>query len=118
MPPQSERPGPQWASFKLRGRKKTLRNHGDENHGGCQRCASVWTRLESLRSLPEAWEDDVEGLEELLHGFFCLVPHITDAEGGPLDLAVAAVDEEVVLLAEGLDEAREVEVVRRGEADE
>ncbi len=42
-------------------------------------------------------EDVVEGVEEFLHGGFGFVAHVADPERLALDLAVAAVDEEVVL---------------------
>src|SRR6478752_8613164 len=60
----------------------------------------------------------VHRIDEFLHGGFGFVAHVGDAEGGAFDFAVTAVDQEVVLGLEVLDEAGEVETFRSLEASE
>ena len=53
-------------------------------------------------------EHVVHRVDEFLHGGFGFVAHVGDAEGGAFDFAVTAVDEEVVLGLQVLNEAGEV----------
>ena len=69
------------------------------------------------RSLPEAV---VETGEEMRDGFFGFVAHIREAEGLAFDLAVAAVDDEVMFFAKISHELGDVDaavVFHAGERD-
>ena len=74
--------------------------------------------MNSRRLRKKLREFGIEGVEKFLHRVRGFVAHVGDAEGGALDLAVAAVDQEVVLRLQILDEGRKVEAFRGGEAGE
>ena len=63
-------------------------------------------------------ENVIHGIDEFLYGGFGFIAHVGNAEGGAFDFTVAAVDEEVVLVLQILDECGEIKARWRGEAGE